>query len=569
LKNRILAFCYLALCFLIFFAIFSHSQKEFSPYIYPEISQKNSQKIILLPLDSRPPCYDFPAQLGELGNIEVITPPLELMDQNLIPAKKDELFLWLEKEILHADALILSTDALLHGGLVASRRISPAQLTPDFQKQHEEETNRLLARLWQIKKDHPHLKIYGFSIIPRQLVSGEPPASYYEPHLYHYSQYSDKVATFELPKDLSKLADWRSILPDEVLAQYQQIFRRNLAFNQKLIDETEKGLFTRLIIAQDDAKPFGIPNWYRRWAEQYAHDKRLLNQTIFFTGGTDEIAQLLVAHHKLVETGKTFNIFLYYTEKETPHRIFPFMREALDTNTYEKLRILGATLAKSPEEADLILAIHGGFPATDPDAWQKAAEQIKNWLKKGYPIAITDVSRDFSKNQSLFPHLLSKKVPILELSGYAGWNTASNSLGTALSQGILFRLGSDGLTPADSLPARRDAQARFLLARFLDDWSYQKEFQDRKNTWLRVADRNPYELGYSSEKIAADIRNQLDSEFSSLRRQIFFDIPYRFTAPEGERIFWLTGADLNLEFPWQRTFEIRLTPTLKWKRSPQ
>lgn len=566
MKNRILAFIGISLGLFVIAAILFVSFSPPKEKVRPEPLSKSEHKIILLPLDSRPPCLDFPQQLGLLGNMEVIAPPQEFMDQNLQPAKKEELLIWLEKEAPKADAIILSTDMLLHGGLVASRRISPDQLTEEYQKQWVSQVDSLISRLWALKKAYPHLKIYSFSIIPRQLVSGEPPASYYEPHLYHYSQYSDKVAQFELPKDINKLADWRSILPDDVLRQYMGIFQRNLDLNKRLISETEAGLFTRLIIAQDDAQPFGIPNGYRQWAEQFALEKKVLNQQVFFTGGTDEIAQLLLARYAIEEKNQKFSIFPYYTDSKTPHRIFPFMREAIDTNTYEKFRILGAEIAPTAEEADLILTIHGGFPEVDPYSWQQSAQQVKKWLLENKAVAVVDVARDFNKIESFLPYLLDEKAPLLQLQAYAGWNTASNSIGTALSQGILFKLGKDGDTPPGTLPARRDAQVRFLLARFVDDWAYQKDVQDANNDWLQFVGTNPYELGsIASEKISKKFESDLHGQFSYLYRRNFFSTPYRFSGSEGTREFWLTNAKMRVTLPWERTFEIKLEIIPQWQ----
>lgn len=543
--------------------------RSFSPpiqWITPEENLPIHHRVLLLPLDSRPPCQDFPQSLGLLGNMSVITPPPELMDFNLQPAKKEELLLWLEKHAHEQDALILSADILLHGGLVASRRISPEQLTPSYSEEYQRTIDNIIERLWEIKKRYPHLKIYIFSIIPRQLVSSEPPASYYEPHLYHYSQYSDKVAQFENPKDIHKLADWRSILPDDILTQYHGLFYRNMTFNERLIDETEKGLFTRLIIAQDDAQPFGIPNWYRVKAEQYAKNKNLLNQNVFFTGGTDEIAQLLLTRFALETSGRTFNIYPFFTDETAPHHIFPFMREALDTNTFEKFRILGVETAQNPESADLILAVHGGFPDLPYPQWKDSARQIKEWLSRRYPVAVVDVARDFQKDQTILPFLINEEIPLLQLNAYAGWNTASNSIGTALSQGILLELGEDGESSPNTIPARRNAQARFLLERFLDDWAYQKDVQDRQNDWLNLVGINRYDLGYRSEKIAKEVHHQLEGEFSDFYRRALYRSSYSFNTPEGKRQFLLGGIDFSLTFPWNRTFEIKLNVTPKWKK---
>ena len=43
---------------------------------------KNEHKIILIPLDSRPPCTDFVVDLGKIAGTEVIMPPNKFLLHN-------------------------------------------------------------------------------------------------------------------------------------------------------------------------------------------------------------------------------------------------------------------------------------------------------------------------------------------------------------------------------------------------------------------------------------------------------------------------------------------------------
>ena len=557
------------LLFCIFFTLFSLSGviiTQFSTQTIPlpllPDSDSAPKKLILLPLDSRSQTMNFPVDLGKLANINVLLPPIGLMDNNKEAAKKDDLLAWLEANASQADAIILSTDLLLHGGLIASRRINGDQLTAPYSDEWEKKIDSLLVKLWQIKKNNPNLKIYSFSIIPRQLVSGEPPASYYQPHLYYYSQYKDKVAQFENPKDIQKLSEWSSVLPNEIISQYKLLFERNFTLNQRLIDQTEKGLFDLLIIGQDDAQPFGVPNWYREKNELYAKEKQLWNRKVFFTGGTDEIAQLLVARYKIDDSQTHFKIFTYFTESETSHRIFPYMRETLEVNASEKLKILGVEKSNTPDQSDLILVIHGGFPKSNSSQIKQSVLQINQWLHQNKKIAITDLSRNFQKDQTLLPHLLKANTPLLQLTSYAGWNTASNSLGTALSQGILFSQGKDFEPITEVLPVRHKEQAKFLIARLLDDWAFQKSIQYYENTWMKFTDYNPYQLDGESQKIARRTSDEIRNEFSQLYRSSLALTPYRV----GSQKFYLEDVEFTLSFPWQRTFEINLTVRPLWRK---
>lgn len=58
------------------------------------------------------------------------------------------------------------------------------------------------------------------------------------------------------------------------------------------------------------------------------------------------------------------------------------------------------------------------------------------------------------------------------LASYAGWNTAGNTIGTALAHGTIYALAQAGGT-LDEL-----AQQEFMIERILDDYAYQKIVRD-------------------------------------------------------------------------------------------
>ena len=64
------------------------------------------------------------------------------------------------------------------------------------------------------------------------------------------------------------------------------------------------------------------------------------------------------------------------------------------------------------------------------------------------------------KNEELVQMLNSQGL-LMQVAGYAGWNTPSNTLGTAIAQGVHFWLWAD-------TAAHRD----FLLLRYLEDAGY-------------------------------------------------------------------------------------------------
>ncbi len=105
-----------------------------------------------------------------------------------------------------------------------------------------------------------------------------------------------------------------------------------------------------------------------------------------------------------------------------------------------------------------------------------------------------------------------------QLSSYAGWNTAGNTIGTALAAACLT------------------SNKAFLLERFIEDVGYQADIRQKVNTIVQNMGLSPFDLKdnhHEIEKIAADM-------LSEWARQVFPD-----------KTFTLT-----VKLPWPRTFEI-------------
>ncbi|MGL5610972.1 DUF4127 family protein, partial [Cetobacterium sp.] len=79
-------------------------------------------KIIYIPLDERPCNYLFPNMIGEMSSqINIITPPKDILSKKKNPADIDKLWEWVFKNAQSSEYAILSLEMLLYGGLLPSR----------------------------------------------------------------------------------------------------------------------------------------------------------------------------------------------------------------------------------------------------------------------------------------------------------------------------------------------------------------------------------------------------------------------------------------------------------------
>lgn len=140
----------------------------------------NKGKIVLLPLDERPCNYSYPAMMPQAG-YEVVLPPLDIMGDKKEPGDTAKIRAWLTNQAKTANAMVISLDTLIYGGIVPSR----------IHHRTADELIREVDILASLKKINPDLKLYVFGLIMRCPVysSADEEPDYYkdfgaEIHLY-------------------------------------------------------------------------------------------------------------------------------------------------------------------------------------------------------------------------------------------------------------------------------------------------------------------------------------------------------------------------------------------------
>ena len=98
-----------------------------------------------------------------------------------------------------------------------------------------------------------------------------------------------------------------------------------------------------------------------------------------------------------------------------------------------------------------------------------------------------DLSKHFDSAETVLPQLIEAGFPVNRLLAYAGWNTTSNALGTAIAQACLYRSSLETVSSEDEAIGLAAAQVRFLENRILEDYFYLKEDIDTINGTLKKA----------------------------------------------------------------------------------
>lgn len=496
-----------------------------------------SSTTLLLPLDSRPVCTEMPKQLGSLAGTTVILPPKGFLDNYRQPAAREKLYLWLHDNLADQDNAVISSDLLIHGGLINSR----------LPLGHMEEQRHFLSEMQRLQNNNPDVRLSVFSIIPRLLVSDHLlPDRWYQWHLMQYARLKDMTETFNDPQLTLELLKIGNKIPQDILKKYTSLYSNNDRFNKYLLTLPLSNIYT--VIGQDDGSSFGLPNRNTNHARMYA-----AGRSGHITYGADEIAAVLIARNYLQQQHYVPAIYLQYASPEMEFLYMPFMAASVGETLRDKTALAGAKLTEDKNQADIILYINCGNDEFRPH--KKQAQELQQLLHNYQHVALIDLSANYTEDELLMPLLLRCNVPLNKLSAYAGWNTFSNSAGTAIAQAVIFA-GRCQQLPPEQLPALYAANLTFTTERLLDDYVYQKLFCPKLKKTLEMHDYDSYNLSPDGQHLAQMLTQQYMNRKTAellhynLGRTPFYNTP--------EKSYYLTSLTASVYLPWNRVFEIGL-----------
>lgn len=510
------------------------------------------RRILLIPLDSRPPCGPFVQDAGRIAGVEVVLPPAELLDEYFRPGDTAALQSWTMEHIAGFDAAILSIDQLLHGGLIASRQA----------KKTIADEEDLLDFLRRLRAAHPNIPLYAFSILPRMtppdgLVDWEE-----QKRLMKYSRLLGRLAREKNPRDedLSALDDLRASISAENLAQYERLFANYADFGQRLISLAENGTLDRLVIGQDDSEPNSIPNLVLHKFSELLAAKGISENRVFLAQGADELALSILAADEAQRDGFSPRVALIYNDSSTPDRVLPYMGATLEKTAREKIHFTRGTIAASPKTADFTLYISANDKAT-ANTRKAAAATINTLLDNKRAVALVDLAEHLRLDETLLPVLVENKTPIHMLAAYAGWNTASNSVGTAVAHAVLLQIAQRRAQTENDALSVAAAHISFLDGRFLEDCYYLKDVVDHLNYSLEkcgAQNGRGLEYNYNYPLGSLLLETAIENRRTRLVHTAAYQTPFTFKTENATLLLRATDFTATARFPWPRTFEIDL-----------
>ena len=499
-------------------------------------------RVLVVPIDTRPPGYVMPLRLAEIAGVDLVVPPAPLLGCFLQPGDPDALFSWMRQAAPNVDVLILSADMLCYGGLVASRTD-----TVTF-----EEARSRLSRLSDLRTAYPHASVLCFSTITRLTATGsDAPSLRISPLLFRYCELLEAARAGD-ESAREECASLDAEMPDGTTGRFLRIRERNHRVNMACIEAVAEGVIDYLLLPQEDAAPTGIHRVEQVALWESAGQLGVQDRVLIYPGA-DEAAALLLARAVQAWSGAAPARFApIFQPASTAERIPPYEDRPLAASIASQIEAVGSVLMTADSDDVVRLMVWGGnddeTEARTSTALDQFISQIEDGLLWGRPTVIADVAAPNGCDPRLMARIASLRVPgIAGLHSLAGWNTAGNSLGTVLAHAIC--LGQARSRSAQPLPL---AHYRFLFERIVDDWLYQSVVRPEINRRLRESGLLPENLGNR----APEIENEIGRRLVPLAVELFES---RFGGVRCREGVLTRLADLTVRLPWPRTFEVEIT----------
>lgn len=402
-------------------------------------------KIVLLPFDKRPVCYDLPQYCAKIDD----TVSLILPDENLLSGKFEEGLFDFLSEQKDADCFIISADLLLYGGLISSRRC-------------KETFTRIKSRLTKLQNfiEKINAKVFLFSSIMRisDNYCNEEEKDYWKDfgrEIFGYSYLSHKS---EVEKEKYELPE----VPAGILKDYLETRKRNFEINLLLGDLAHNEI--KIVFCKDDCAKFG----FNVKEAEILKEKFKNNLAVSVVTGADEIALNLLSNCLAGE--KKIKIAPIYSHPESTNKISRYEDISVKESVISQIIRSGGVLCDITENPDLIM-----FVNNFKDEQGELVFDIRNDCFEGNlpnfdrPFFIADISNANGSDNKLIGKLFETDILKSDkFFGYAGWNTTSNTCGSAICAAV------------SKFCAKKYNDKTFKelqTIRFLDDWAYQSNIR--------------------------------------------------------------------------------------------
>lgn len=493
-----------------------------------------AQTILYVPQDNRPVSLDYVVDTATAAGAEIITPQRALIAGRTSPGNPDYLWDWVFTHCKEADAMVLSADALLYGSLVGSRT----------HQYPEDLLQKRLAKFAELKQMNPNVRLYVYSTImrtPKASAGGVEPDYYetYGPSIFQITALQDKQETEPLSRsEQQTLLKLTAAVPPQAMDDWFARRAKNYNMNLGLIAYVKNSTFAYLVQGRDDCSPLSRSHQESRHLSEETQKLSASKYASF--PGADQLGMLMVVRAINDLSRQVPVVTIIFAPGAGGKTVPTYEDREIAVTLADQISSAGGVVLPSPKQADLLLAVstpengitlEASAPAnrekTRPSA-ELFASQIAGALNEGKQVSVASIAFSNGADNALM-YELEKGGLLPRLAAFSGWNTASNTLGYAVGQGML------------AAKMQPEAKNHLLVVRLLDDWAYQANIRGE------LVDAVLYPFG-GNYVYLDDITPRLTSETKRRMRQ--------FAASNLPDI---GIKNFQVSYPWNRMFEVKIT----------
>jgi hypothetical protein len=498
--------------------------------------------MLLIPLDSRPAAGQFAQMIGKIAGVDVDIPPMEYLGRFTEPGNPEEILNWIESQDLsEISHVIVSADMLAYGGLVASREnLTPVDIAVSR-----------LKRLSELKEKAPNLKVFVFATTMRLTPTATIRNASWRADLAKYEELKDRFERTGEEPLVQRIQALKNKLPAKEVIAYEKTRSRNHKVQIQLMQQTIGPGIDFLLMGQDDAKPDGPHIQENEVLRKLANTYRLRSK-LFFCEGIDQHSNLLLSRAILETQNFRPKVKVTYSDPLGPDQYALYESKPIKESLIDQLFAAGAEIATDPTKYDYTLYVN--TPKRRDSYLQAFLQRLRTETDQGLPVALADINfgPDGASDEQVY-NTIAENRRSQSLLAFAGWNTAGNTMGTAIPAANVYLAArrSD-----DDPLAREVAQKEFLYHRIVNDWAYHKYTRVSTYRLIESLQRQRDEVyGINFRTINSFVSRDL----SKLAESIFVNQFENVTFSAGSKQYRLKSLDqLQIGLPWPRAYETRL-----------
>lgn len=488
-----------------------------------------------------------------------MTPDAALLPSLKVPARVDAIHAWVDRHAPAADAMIVSAEMYLYGGLIASR-IS------------NETTAVIMARaerLMSYSTKYPSLSVYVSNVvmrIPSYNGDFEEPWYWadYGYDLYTYSFYLDKYSQSHDAADLNTAKEAVAAVPPSAAREFMWRRERNHNVTMSLLHQLNAPAppFNYFYTTLDDSAEYGFNIREAAEIKNYIAQNSMPVDKFPVYPGADEVHLTILSKYcvntvlELSAGATAVNLAAQFRDPSNVNTIPSYEGQPMIDTLEQQIKAAGGILtvidSSDMSAADDFAAflLVNNFSGEQQEASSQPTDEgsdedyamfdpIMEYASSSnpqHPIVVGFCDNRYANGGDIFfANYMAERTASFSFqwNAYAGWNTNGNTIGTVVANTIILSLFGE---------SSQVANAAFNSLRLLEDVSYQASLRQDLSAYANAITNT----GETSSNLSPDLDFYNRYAFKSLSAR-YDDIV---------KTYGLVSVLQSTYFPWNRTFEI-------------